>query len=43
MKLYQIAICKNGIPKAKEILTLPHRDNGVEIGDAILVHCVMNF
>ncbi len=30
-------------PESKEILTLPHRDNGVEIGDAILVHCVMNF
>lgn len=30
-------------PESKEILTLPHKDNGVEIGDAILVHCVMNF
>ncbi len=30
-------------PENKEILTLPHRDNGVEMGDAILVHCVMNF
>ncbi len=30
-------------PESKEILTLLHRDNEVEMGDAILVHCVMNF
>ncbi len=30
-------------PESKEILTLLHRDKEVEMGDAILVHCVMNF
>ena len=30
-------------PESKEILTSQNRDNGVEMGDAILVHCVMNF
>lgn len=30
-------------PESKEILTSQNRDDGVEMGDAILVHCVMNF
>lgn len=30
-------------PGSKEILTSQNEDNGVEMGDAILVHCVMNF
>ena len=30
-------------PGSKEILTSQNRDNGVDMGDAILVHCVMNF
>lgn len=30
-------------PESKEILTSQNTDNGGEMGDAILVHCVMNF
>lgn len=30
-------------PGSEKILTSQNKDNGVEMGDAILVHCVMNF